>query len=607
MTASSTRTSRADDYAAAVAALTSRGRFGISLGLERVEAHPGRAGPSGARAARRPGRRHQRQGQRGGHGPIRPGRRRAAGRHHAEAAPGQLPRAHRHRRAAAGRGALRARRWRACCPPSTAWPAQLGPPTEFEALTAAAFAELAAADVDLVLVEVGMGGRLDATNVLDAGVAAITNVQLDHERYLGQTLAAIGTEKAAIIKRGNLAVTGATGRGLRPIVERARQLGVPLSPGRAAAAVSRHRARGRLGRAASSTLHSPDGVLRDLHVGLLGSHQAGNAAVALALLDALRADAARRGAPLDRITDATIRAGLRDVRWPGRLELLRGDALRRRAAGRGAQPGRRPRPRPGPRRAGDAPLPARLRRDARQAGAGHAARPGRAGARSRSSRAVDDPGARSPRELLDAWQAHRRASRSRRRRPQAGAGAGGRAAPLRRTSRSWWPAPSTWSARCVPCWPARRRRHDRAALGRAHLRDGDHQHHARLVQRRRPGARRAATSTRSSAPRWSRHGASWRPAPTSWTSAPSRRARRTPTASIRRSRRSRRPPSPCRPWPRWPREFGDRALVSIDTIKGEVARQALAAGATIVNDVWAGRSDPDHHDRRRRRRARTWC
>ena len=80
-----------------------------------------------------------------------------------------------------------------------------------------------------------MGGRLDATNVLDAGVAAITNVQLDHERYLGHTLTAIGAEKAAIIKPGNLAVTGARGRGLRPIVDRARRLGVPLAlagPGR---------------------------------------------------------------------------------------------------------------------------------------------------------------------------------------------------------------------------------------------------------------------------------------------------------------------------------------------------------------------------------------
>src|SRR5205823_8032998 len=98
--------------------------------------------------------------------------------------------------------------------------AAVGPPTEFEALTAAAMLELSRSSVDLVVVEVGLGGRLDATNVLDLGVAAITNVQHDHERYLGHTLAQIGTEKAGIIKRGDLAVTGAAGRGLAPIVER---------------------------------------------------------------------------------------------------------------------------------------------------------------------------------------------------------------------------------------------------------------------------------------------------------------------------------------------------------------------------------------------------
>ena len=68
----------------------------------------------------------------------------------------------------------------------------VGPPTEFEVLTAAAMLELSRSSVDLAIVEVGMGGRLDATNVLDLGVAAITNVQHDHERYLGRTLALIG-------------------------------------------------------------------------------------------------------------------------------------------------------------------------------------------------------------------------------------------------------------------------------------------------------------------------------------------------------------------------------------------------------------------------------
>ena len=75
-----------------------------------------------------------------------------------------------------------------------------GPPTEFEVLTAAGFLALAEAGVDVALVEVGLGGRLDATNAADLGVAVITNVAHDHERHLGRTLAAIGREKAAIVK-----------------------------------------------------------------------------------------------------------------------------------------------------------------------------------------------------------------------------------------------------------------------------------------------------------------------------------------------------------------------------------------------------------------------
>ena len=322
MTASSTRTSRADDYAAAVAALTSRGRFGISLGLERVEAildelgHPERS-LRGALV-----------GGTNGKGSVVAMAQSVLGA--AGLRVGTMPKPHlvsyRERIAVDGRPLDEARFARAVqrvLPAVDTVAQRLGPTTEFEALTAAAFGELAASDLDLVLVEVGMGGRLDATNALDAGVAAITNVQLDHERYLGHTLTAIGTEKAAIIKPGNLAVTGAGGRGLRPIVERARRFGVPL-----ALAGPRRPYRANLRTAGWDgllvDLRSPDGVMRDVRVGLLGSHQAHNAAIALALLDALRADAVRRGTPLDRITEATIRDGLREVHWPGRLELMRG-------------------------------------------------------------------------------------------------------------------------------------------------------------------------------------------------------------------------------------------------------------------------------------------
>jgi dihydrofolate synthase/folylpolyglutamate synthase len=195
--------------------------------------------------------------------------------------------------------------------------AEVGPPTEFEALTAAAIAELARRSVDLAIVEVGMGGRLDATNVLDLGVAAITNVQLDHQRHLGRTLAAIGGEKAPIIKRGNLAVTGASGRGLGPIVERCASLGVPLrrcgprQPYRATVVAT-----GWDGIVVDAM--TPGGRIRDLRVGLLGGHQAANAAVALALLDAIAERWGVEVAPDD------VRRGFAAARWPGRLEPLDG-------------------------------------------------------------------------------------------------------------------------------------------------------------------------------------------------------------------------------------------------------------------------------------------
>jgi dihydrofolate synthase / folylpolyglutamate synthase len=197
---------------------------------------------------------------------------------------------------------------------------RVGPPTEFEALTAAAVIELAARGVDLALVEVGMGGRLDATNVLDLGVAGIVNVQHDHERHLGRSLRSIGTEKAAIVKPGNLAVTGARGRGLTPILERCRALDVPL---RRVGARQAYRATLRHAGWHGIVIDAvtPTVELRELQVGLLGGHQATNAAVALALLDALEEDGARRDDALD-LDESAIRRGLATARWPGRLELL---------------------------------------------------------------------------------------------------------------------------------------------------------------------------------------------------------------------------------------------------------------------------------------------
>jgi dihydrofolate synthase/folylpolyglutamate synthase len=302
------------DYAAAVDALTSRGRFGISLGLERVSAildelgHPERQ-LRGALV-----------GGTNGKGSVVAMLRSVLG--EAGLRVGTMPKPHLvsyRERIAVGGEPLPEQRFAAAItrvlPAVDAVTARLGPPTEFEALTAAAFLELSRVDVDLALVEVGMGGRLDATNVVDLGVAVITNVQLDHERYLGRTLGAIGGEKAAIIKRGDLAVTGASGHGLAPIIDRCTALDVPLrrcgprQPYRVAV-----RDAGWDGLLTDAT--TPAGTLRNLRIGLLGGHQAANAAIALATLDAL---AERHGAT---VSEEQLRRGLASASWPGRLELL---------------------------------------------------------------------------------------------------------------------------------------------------------------------------------------------------------------------------------------------------------------------------------------------
>ena len=90
---------------------------------------------------------------------------------------------------------------------------RVGPATEFEILVGAIFEALRQEKITTAIVEVGLGGRLDATHAWDGGVAVVTNVGLDHQQYLGETIEAIAKEKAAIIVRGDRAVIGASERG----------------------------------------------------------------------------------------------------------------------------------------------------------------------------------------------------------------------------------------------------------------------------------------------------------------------------------------------------------------------------------------------------------
>jgi dihydrofolate synthase/folylpolyglutamate synthase len=190
--------------------------------------------------------------------------------------------------------------------------ADLGPPTEFEILTSAALYYFASAGIDLLVCEVGLGGRLDSTNVLDLGVGVITNIALDHTQYLGSTLEAIAAEKAGILKPDSIAITGAQPPALAVIEAGAQKQEIPLlrlGQEIELIAVDKEWA------GVQATVTTPAGTYRDLRVPLLGLHQADNAALAVAAIDALRS----RGWE---ISDGALRDGLARTRWPGRLEVL---------------------------------------------------------------------------------------------------------------------------------------------------------------------------------------------------------------------------------------------------------------------------------------------
>ena len=181
-----------------------------------------------------------------------------------------------------------------------------GEPTEFELLTGMIFGWFAESNVRIALVEVGLGGRLDATHAWDGGVVVITNVALDHMDRLGPTIPLIAREKAAIIERGDLAVTGADGPALPVIRRRARRMGAPLREVPPPPLLGWDR----------------DGIDVELPelgrttVGLRGRHQATNVAVADATLDALAA------AGIAVVGHEARRQGYAAATWPGRLELV---------------------------------------------------------------------------------------------------------------------------------------------------------------------------------------------------------------------------------------------------------------------------------------------
>lgn len=188
----------------------------------------------------------------------------------------------------------------------------LGQPTQFEVVTAIAFAYFAETKPDLVVLEVGLGGRLDATNVVSPLVSVITTVSLEHTHVLGDTVEAIALEKAGIIKEKTDVVTQAKGSALAVIEEICRQKSAPLY--RLGEDFRQERVFGDL----NGQIFHYYGLTRGftgLKIPLLGEYQLDNAAVALAALELLD----KKGFTL---TEEAFRLGLLQVRWPGRLEIL---------------------------------------------------------------------------------------------------------------------------------------------------------------------------------------------------------------------------------------------------------------------------------------------
>lgn len=183
-----------------------------------------------------------------------------------------------------------------------------GPPSYFEILTGASFRHFADTAAEVAVVEVGVGGRWDATNIVDARVAVITNINIDHVEYLGPTRDDIASEKAGIVKPGATLVLGETDPGLRAHFE-----------ARSAARIWRRdqdfglRANALAHGGRLVSIFTPKGDYPDVFLSLHGAHQADNAAIAVAAAEAFL------GRPLEL---EVVAATLGRVTSPGRLEVM---------------------------------------------------------------------------------------------------------------------------------------------------------------------------------------------------------------------------------------------------------------------------------------------
>jgi dihydrofolate synthase / folylpolyglutamate synthase len=195
-----------------------------------------------------------------------------------------------------------------------------GAPTEFEILTALALRHARDRGADLLVCEVGMGGRLDATNVTDLGVKVITSIDLDHQRYLGNSIAEIAAEKAGIVRPGDLVVAGAlVPDTLEVVAGKCDAEGAELwLAGRDFEVRATNAGWQGVDLDLDAGPTSAVGAIPRLHTDMLGVHQAANAGLAVAAVQAIM----RRHAIT--VPESAMRIGVARTRWPGRLELFDG-------------------------------------------------------------------------------------------------------------------------------------------------------------------------------------------------------------------------------------------------------------------------------------------
>lgn len=198
----------------------------------------------------------------------------------------------------------------------------LGSPTEFEVVTAIGFSYFKEQAVDFLVLEVGMGGRLDATNVVTPLVSVITPISMDHQQYLGSTLRDISREKCGIIKQGVPVVTAPQEDEAMAVIEdtcRERNCSltkvINSSVSRSPDTISYRFVNGGI-KGMTFDLYTPKTDYPGLQIGLMGRHQLDNAATAVAAVEPL----GNSGVNLSR---EAIYKGLKGARWPGRLEIMK--------------------------------------------------------------------------------------------------------------------------------------------------------------------------------------------------------------------------------------------------------------------------------------------